>query len=102
MPVTFRYPDRSEMGSSSGQTFHNMVAGSATLARRLLNILMSKGPFIGASVPTVGSSCDARSLRYKCPVMNKRTHNGFTLLELMVTLLVAGIVLSIGVPNFME
>ncbi len=102
MLVTFRYPDRSEMGSSSGQTFHNMVAGGVTLARRLLNILMSEGPFIGASVPTVGSSCDARSLRYKCPVMNKRTQNGFTLLELMVTLLVAGIVLSIGVPSFME
>ncbi len=34
--------------------------------------------------------------------MNEKTQRGFTLLELMVTLLVAGIVLGIGVPNFME
>ncbi len=34
--------------------------------------------------------------------MNAKTQRGFTLLELMVTLLVAGIVLGIGVPNFME
>lgn len=34
--------------------------------------------------------------------MNAKTQTGFTLLELMVTLLVAGIVLGIGVPNFME
>jgi len=34
--------------------------------------------------------------------MNRKQHNGFSLLELMVTLLVMGIVLGFGVPNFME
>ncbi len=34
--------------------------------------------------------------------MNAKTQNGFTLLELMVTVMVAGTVLAIGVPNFME
>jgi len=34
--------------------------------------------------------------------MNRNHHQGFSLLELMVTLLVMGIVLGFGVPNFME
>ncbi|MGI9258943.1 MAG: GspH/FimT family pseudopilin [Gammaproteobacteria bacterium] len=34
--------------------------------------------------------------------MNARQHRGLSLLELMVTLLVGGIVLGVGVPNFME
>jgi len=34
--------------------------------------------------------------------MNAKHQTGFNLLELMVTLLVAGILLGIGVPNFME
>jgi len=34
--------------------------------------------------------------------MNAKTQHGFNLLELMVTLLVAGIVLGMGVPNFVE
>ena len=34
--------------------------------------------------------------------MNAKTHSGFSLLELLVTLMVAGIVLGFGVPNFME
>ena len=34
--------------------------------------------------------------------MNAGQHRGFSLLELMVTLLVGGIVLGIGVPSFME
>ncbi len=34
--------------------------------------------------------------------MNAGKHRGFSLLELMVTLLVGGIVLGLGVPNFME
>ncbi len=34
--------------------------------------------------------------------MNAKTQHGFNLLELMVTVLVAGIVLGMGVPNFME
>jgi len=34
--------------------------------------------------------------------MNARQHRGFSLLELMVTVLVGGIVLGIGVPSFME
>ena len=32
--------------------------------------------------------------------MNKRNHSGFTLIELMTTLLVAGVVLGIGIPAF--
>ncbi len=32
--------------------------------------------------------------------MNKRNHSGFTLIELMTTLLIAGVVLGIGVPAF--
>lgn len=34
--------------------------------------------------------------------MNRNHQHGFNLLELMVTLLVMGIVLGLGVPNFME
>jgi prepilin-type N-terminal cleavage/methylation domain-containing protein len=34
--------------------------------------------------------------------MNAGQHRGFSLLELMVTLLVGGVVLGIGVPSFME
>jgi len=34
--------------------------------------------------------------------MNAGKHRGFSLLELMVTLLVGGVVLGIGVPSFME
>jgi type IV fimbrial biogenesis protein FimT len=34
--------------------------------------------------------------------MNAKREQGFTILELMVTLLVIGIVLGFGVPNFME
>lgn len=34
--------------------------------------------------------------------MNKRHQNGFTLYELMITLLVIGVVLTYGVPNFNE
>ena len=34
--------------------------------------------------------------------MNKSTQNGFTLYELLTTLLVAGVILTIGVPNFTE
>jgi len=34
--------------------------------------------------------------------MKQPNQNGFTLVELMVTLLVAGIILGVGVPNFQE
>lgn len=34
--------------------------------------------------------------------MNTRSQSGFTLLELLVTLAVAGVILGIGVPNLME
>jgi len=34
--------------------------------------------------------------------MNKRHQNGFTVYELMITLLVIGVILSFGVPNFNE
>ena len=34
--------------------------------------------------------------------MNQRTQRGFTLWELLTTLLVAGVVLGVGVPNLME
>jgi type IV fimbrial biogenesis protein FimT len=34
--------------------------------------------------------------------MNARQHRGFSLLELMVTLVVGGVVLSVGVPSFIE
>ena len=34
--------------------------------------------------------------------MNANVHRGFTLWELSITLLVAGVVFSVGVPNFME
>ena len=34
--------------------------------------------------------------------MNLRLQNGFTLWELLITLLVAGILIGIGVPNVME
>jgi prepilin-type N-terminal cleavage/methylation domain-containing protein len=34
--------------------------------------------------------------------MKKGNHSGFTLIELMTTLLVAGVVLSIGIPAFNE
>jgi type IV fimbrial biogenesis protein FimT len=34
--------------------------------------------------------------------MNKTTQNGFTLYELMITVVIAGIVLSIGLPNMAE
>jgi type IV fimbrial biogenesis protein FimT len=34
--------------------------------------------------------------------MDKKTQSGFTLYELMVTLLIVGIVLSFGVPNMLE
>lgn len=34
--------------------------------------------------------------------MNRRTLSGFTLLELLVTIVVAGVILGIGVPNLME
>ncbi len=37
-----------------------------------------------------------------CPVMNTKTQRGFNLLELMTTLTVAGIVLTMGVPSFIE
>ncbi|MCZ6761931.1 MAG: prepilin-type N-terminal cleavage/methylation domain-containing protein, partial [Gammaproteobacteria bacterium] len=33
-------------------------------------------------------------------VINIAENRGFTLLELMITLLIAGIILSIGVPSF--
>ena len=34
--------------------------------------------------------------------MNANVHRGFTLWELLITLLVAGVVFTLGVPNFME
>lgn len=34
--------------------------------------------------------------------MNKRHQNGFTIYELMITLLVIGVILTFGVPNFNE
>ena len=34
--------------------------------------------------------------------MNKRQQNGFTLYELMITLLVIGVILTFGVPNFTD
>lgn len=34
--------------------------------------------------------------------MDVRSHRGFTLLELMVTVLVAGVILGLGVPNLLE
>jgi type IV fimbrial biogenesis protein FimT len=34
--------------------------------------------------------------------MNKRHQNGFTLYELMITLLVIGVILTFGVPNFTD
>jgi type IV fimbrial biogenesis protein FimT len=34
--------------------------------------------------------------------MNKRNHKGFTLIELMTTLLVAGVVLGVGIPAFTQ
>ena len=34
--------------------------------------------------------------------MNANVHRGFTLWELLITLLVAGVVFGLGVPNFME
>lgn len=34
--------------------------------------------------------------------MNTRHHKGFTLIELMITLLVAAVVLGVGVPNFQD
>jgi len=34
--------------------------------------------------------------------MNKRHQNGFTLYELMITLLVIGVILTFGVPNFSD
>ena len=43
----------------------NMTSvGRATLVRQPLNILMPQGPLVGARLPTVGSSCNARPLRY--------------------------------------
>ena len=61
----FRYPDGSEMSRSSlARTFHNASVGSANLTRGLFNILMSNGPLVGTSLPTVGSSCNGRSLPF--------------------------------------
>lgn len=34
--------------------------------------------------------------------MNTRTQNGFTLYELLITVLVIGVVLTVGIPNFSE
>ena len=34
--------------------------------------------------------------------MEKRLQNGFTLYELLITLLVVGVILSLGIPNLSE
>ena len=34
--------------------------------------------------------------------MNKRTQTGFTLYELLTTLLIVGVILTIGIPNLTE
>ena len=34
--------------------------------------------------------------------MKKRTQTGFTLYELLITLLIVGVVLSVGIPNLAE
>jgi prepilin-type N-terminal cleavage/methylation domain-containing protein len=75
---------------------------AASSMRFLFNINLSEGPRVGASRPTVRRSRTVRSLSFKYAAMNTKTQNGFTLLEFLVAVAVAGIVLGFGVPSFME
>jgi type IV fimbrial biogenesis protein FimT len=70
--------------------------------RFLFNIKHSREPRVGASRPTVRRSRAVQSLSFKYAAMKTKTQNGFSLLELMVAVSVAGIVLGFGVPSFME
>ncbi len=44
---------------------------------------------------------DARSGTLYSARMNKRTQHGFTLYELLITVLIVGVVLTVGVPNML-
>ena len=53
----------------------------------------------------VGRSSDAREARAAAQYiarMKKHTQNGFTLYELLITLLIVGVVLTLGIPNLTQ
>jgi len=64
--------------------------------------LKISGSFVAPNVPFIGY-IEAPTLPFICqklPLMRfRRFHSGFTLVELVITLAVAGVLLGIGVPN---
>ena len=58
-------------------------------------------PIVALTAPLVGGAGGGLALPPHCAPMNKR-NSGFTLMELMVTLAVAAVILSIGAPSFTE
>lgn len=56
-------------------------------------------PLVGPGGPFIGYSHEPCNLLIILARMENRTQNGFTLYELMITLLIVGVVLSLGIPN---
>ena len=59
-------------------------------------------PFVGLNGPMIGHFWRNPRIYLYFRAMNKHTEKGFTLLELLVTVVVMGVVLGVGVPNFLE
>lgn len=60
---------------------------------------MSKFDRLSVSVYRSSESCGRPGTDAYIPAMNRQKQHGFTLYELLITLLVVGIVLTIGIPN---
>lgn len=59
-------------------------------------------PLVGKHCPLVGNRRLVRLQLRIFAAMKKRTQNGFTLYELLITILIVGIVLTIGIPNLRD
>ena len=60
-------------------------------------------PFVRRLLPVVGRLALSRGAAdVKCAAMKAPRQSGFTLWELLVTMLVAGMLLAVGVPSFRD